>query len=63
MGTMTFNVFEMGTEEAVCNAFQVLSDGGVVIEPSSELPWSYKINKILMLEPLFQLPDIFTEFS
>ncbi len=25
---MTFNVFEMGTEEAVYNAFQVLSDGG-----------------------------------
>ena len=30
---MTFNVFEMGTEEAVYNAFQVLSDGGVIIEP------------------------------
>lgn len=37
---MTFNVFEMGTEEAVCNAFQVLCDGGVVIEPIGELPWS-----------------------
>ena len=38
--TMTFNVFEMGTEEAVYNAFQVLSAGGVVIEPIGELPWS-----------------------
>ena len=38
--TMTFNVFEMGTEEAVYNAFEVLSDGGVIIEPIHELPWS-----------------------
>ncbi|MGN1368507.1 MAG: hypothetical protein ACI4WX_06550, partial [Aristaeellaceae bacterium] len=38
--TMTFNVFEMGTEEAVHHAFQVLSDDGVVIEPIHELPWS-----------------------
>ena len=38
--TMTFNVFEMGTEEVVYNAFQVLSDGGVIIEPIGELPWS-----------------------
>ena len=38
--TMTFNVFEMGTEEAVYNAFQVLSDGGVIIEPVGSLPWS-----------------------
>ena len=38
--TMTFNVFEMGTEEAVYNAFQVLSDGGVIIDPIHELPWS-----------------------
>ncbi len=37
---MTFNVFEMGTEEAVYHAFQALSDGGVVIEPIHELPWS-----------------------
>jgi len=26
--TMTFNVFEMGSEEAVYNAFNILSDGG-----------------------------------
>ena len=38
--TMTFNVFEMGTIEAVDNAFRVLSDGGVVLEPIHELPWS-----------------------
>ena len=38
--TMTFNVFEMGTEEAVYNAFQVLSEGGVILEPIGTLPWS-----------------------
>lgn len=38
--TMTFNVFGMGTEEAVYNAFEVLSNGGVIIEPIHELPWS-----------------------
>ena len=38
--TMTFNVFEMGTEEAVYNAFEVLSNGGVIIESIHELPWS-----------------------
>ncbi len=38
--TMTFNVFEMGSEDAVRNAFRILSDGGVIIEPIHELPWS-----------------------
>ena len=38
--TMTFNVFEMGTKEAVAHAFVVLSRGGVVIEPIHALPWS-----------------------
>lgn len=38
--TMTFNVFEMGSEEAVSHAFQVLRDGGVVPEPIHRLPWS-----------------------
>lgn len=38
--TMTFNAFEMGSEEAVYRAFDILSDGGVVIEPIHELPWS-----------------------
>ncbi len=37
---MTFNVFEMGTEEVVYNALQVLSDGGVILEPAHALPWS-----------------------
>lgn len=38
--TMTFNVFELGSEEAVYNAFCVLSNGGVVIDPIHEVPWS-----------------------
>ena len=38
--TMTFNVFEMGSEAAVYRAFEVLSDGGVVLEPIGSLPWS-----------------------
>ena len=38
--TMTFNVFEMGSEEAVYNAFHTLSNGGLIIEPIHEVPWS-----------------------
>lgn len=38
--TMTFNVFEMGSEEAVYNAFNILSNGGVIIKPIQEVPWS-----------------------
>lgn len=38
--TMTFNVFEMGSEEVVRKAFRVLSGGGVVIDPIHALPWS-----------------------
>lgn len=38
--TMTFNVFEMGSEQAVYRAFDILSSGGVVIEDIHELPWS-----------------------
>lgn len=38
--TMTFNVFEMGSEEAVYNAFHILSNGGVIINPIQEVPWS-----------------------
>ena len=38
--TMTFNAFELGSEEAVHNAFTVLSDGGAVLEPIHTLPWS-----------------------
>ena len=37
---MTFNVFEMGSEENVAHALQVLSAGGVVLEPLHALPWS-----------------------
>lgn len=38
--TMTFNAFDMGSEEAVLRAFRVLSEGGAVIEPIHEVPWS-----------------------
>ena len=38
--TMTFNVFEMGSEESVTNAFNLLRSGGVVIKPLHEEPWS-----------------------
>lgn len=38
--TMTFNVFEMETHQAVEQAFRVLRDGGVVIHPLGALPWS-----------------------
>ncbi len=38
--TMTFNAFELGSTDAVQNAFDVLSDGGVVIEAIHELPWN-----------------------
>lgn len=38
--TMTFNAFEFGSEEAVRKAFDVLSEGGVIVEEIHELPWS-----------------------
>lgn len=38
--TMTFNAFELGSTDAVKNAFDVLSEGGVVIEDIHELPWN-----------------------
>ena len=38
--TMTFNVFEMGSEAAVDRALAVLSQGGVVLEPIQALPWN-----------------------
>ena len=38
--TMTFNAFELGSEDAVKNALAVLSDGGVVLEPIYSLPWN-----------------------
>lgn len=38
--TMTFNAFELGSTDAVENALNVLSEGGVVVEKIHELPWS-----------------------
>lgn len=38
--TMTFNAFELGSMEAVKNAYSVLSEGGVIVEELHELPWS-----------------------
>ncbi len=38
--TMTFNAFELGSTDSVDNAFNVLKEGGVVIEEIHELPWS-----------------------
>ena len=38
--TMTFNAFELGSTEAVKNAFDVLSKEGVVIDEIHELPWN-----------------------
>ena len=38
--TMTFNVYELGSVEAVKNAYDVLSEGGFVLEAIHEVPWS-----------------------
>ena len=38
--TMTFNAFDLGSEEAVYRAFRVLSNGGVVVHPIQEVPWN-----------------------
>ena len=38
--TMTFNAFELGSTDSVMTAFDVLSNGGVVLEEIHELPWS-----------------------
>mgnify|MGYP001166922240 FL=1 len=38
--TMTFNAFDLGSEEAVRRAFQVLSNGGVVLQPIHQEPWN-----------------------
>ena len=39
--TMTFNAFELGSEVAVQRAFDVLREGGVVLEGIHALPWSH----------------------
>ena len=38
--TMTFNVYELDSVEAVKNAYDVLSEGGLVLEAIHEVPWS-----------------------
>ncbi len=38
--TMTFNAFELGSEAAVQKAFDVLTEGGLVLEPIHQAPWS-----------------------
>ena len=38
--TMTFNAFELGSTDAVQNAYDILREGGVVIETIHELPWN-----------------------
>lgn len=38
--TMTFNVFELGSEDAVYKAYNILSNGGTIINPVQEVPWS-----------------------
>ena len=38
--TMAFNVYDLGTEEAVRNAFEILAEGGTVIDPVGSCDWS-----------------------
>ncbi len=38
--TMTFNAFELGSVEAVRRAFDVLREGGVVLEEMHPYPWN-----------------------
>ncbi|GAA0409553.1 hypothetical protein [Paenibacillus motobuensis] len=38
--TMAFNVYDMGTEEAVRKAYDVLSHGGTVIDPLGPCDWN-----------------------
>ena len=38
--TMAFNVYEMGSEEAVRNAYDVLREGGTVIDPLGPCDWN-----------------------
>ena len=45
--TMAFNVYDMGSEEAVRNAYDILRDGGTVIDPLGPCDWnSYCSNLI-----------------
>ena len=38
--TMTFNAYELGSVEAVKNAYDILCEGGLVLEEIHEVPWS-----------------------
>jgi PhnB protein len=38
--TMAFNVYEMGTEEAVRNAYDILREGGTVIDALGPCDWN-----------------------
>lgn len=38
--TMAFNVYDMGSEDAVRNAYDILRDGGTVIDPIGPCPWN-----------------------
>lgn len=44
---MTFNVFEMQSVEIFDHASNVLSEGGVVLQPISEVPWSKRCATII----------------
>lgn len=45
--TMAFNVYDMGSEEAVRRAYDILKDGGTVIDPLGPCDWnSYCSNLI-----------------
>lgn len=45
--TMAFNAYDMGSEKAVRHAYNVLSDGGTVIDPLGPCDWnSYCSNLI-----------------
>jgi len=45
--TMTFNVYEMQSVEIFDHASNVLSEGGVVLQPISEVPWSKRCATII----------------
>ena len=38
--TMAFNAYDLGSEEAVRNAYDVLRDGGTVIDPLGSCDWN-----------------------
>lgn len=45
--TMAFNVYDMGSEESVRKAYDILSHGGTVIDPPGPCDWnSYGSNLI-----------------